>query len=104
MAELKQVKFRGTKLDFVRFQARHSIPLQLSDGEIDLVAYLFLYQDDAVKKFLEDGHSKSEKSVKNYLSTLRGKGVVVGNHLVSGLADLLVEDPSNRFFTFEITE
>lgn len=96
------VEFHGTKLDFVKFQARHSIPVHLSDGEITLVAYIFLYGKDAVTKFIEDGHSRSEKSVSNYMTSLRHKGVVAGRDLVDGL--YLSETPYNHFFTFNVAE
>lgn len=105
--DLKEVTFTGSKLDFLRFQARHSAPFHLNDGELTLIAYLFLYKEQAVKKVFEDGHFKSVKSAGNYMTTLRGKGVVVGDRLVQGLADLLVEDPTEpeiRFFTFKIVE
>jgi hypothetical protein len=105
MSEIKHIVFSGTKLDFVRFQAQHSVPFHLSEGEITLIAYLFLYKESAVKKMLADGNSKSEKSVNNYLSSLRKKGVVIGKGLAPGL--YLSESPTEpvpHIFTFEITE
>ena len=99
---LQHIRYAGTKLDFVRFQARHAIPVHLSEGEITLVAYLFLFKDLAVGKLLSDGHSKSEKSVLNYMSSLRKKGIVVGKALTEGL--YLSENPDKHYFTFELTD
>lgn len=102
MSEIIQIKFTGTKLDFIKFQVRHSIPTHLSEGEIELIAYLFLYKELAVRKMLEDGCSKSEKSLNNYLSSLRKKGVVIGKSLVSGL--YLSETPDRHYFTFSLSD
>lgn len=96
------IAFSGTRLDFVKFQVRHSVPAHLSDGEITLVAYIHLYGDEAATKFMEDGHSRSEKSVGNYMTMLRQKGVVTGKKIVDGL--YLSDTPHNHFFTFDVVQ
>lgn len=100
------VPFQGTKLEFVKFQIHNSVPSLLNDGEATLLAYLFLYPFVAKWKFIEDGHSKSDKSVDNYLSSLRKKGLVVGKGNSTAInPDLyLSESPENMIFTFSIQE
>lgn len=100
------IPFQGSKLDFVKFQIIHSVPVNMNDGEATLLAYLYLYPSSAKIKFLNDGHSSSEKSVENYLSSLRRKGVVVGKGNSTAIhPDLyLSSDPSNMVFTYQITE
>lgn len=97
------VPFRGSLVDYVKFQVRHTMFLHLNDTDITLIAYLFLYKDDAQAKFLDDGHSKSEKSVENYISRFRRIGLVTEKSILHpGL--YLTTDASNHIYTFEVYE
>ena len=98
--EKTHIQFRGSMLDFVKFQAQHSVPFHLNDGEVTLVAYMFLYGDKAVERFIADGHSRSEKSVENYMSTLRKKGLVTGKVLIPEL--YLSTEHVDHVFTFSV--
>ena len=77
VAPTKMVPFRGSLVEYIKFQVRHTVPLALNDTDLTLIAYIFLYKEDAQAKFLDDGHSKSEKSVENYISRFRKIGLVV---------------------------
>lgn len=94
------ITFRGSLLDYLRFQIRHSIPLPLSEGEITLIAYLHLYKEKASEKYRQDGHSKSEKSVDNYISKFRKDGLVFGNLLNPQL--YLSSSPNDHIYNFEV--
>ncbi len=93
------IQFEGSLVDYIKFQARYSIPIDLNDGELTLIAYKFLYGENAVEQFISDGHSKSNKSVENYLSTLRKKGLIIGKGLNPDL--YLTKDSSQHVYTFK---
>lgn len=97
----KMVPFRGSLVDYVKFQVRHTVPLVLSDTDLTLLAYIFLYKDRAQEMFLDDGHSKSDKSVENYISRFRKIGLIVGKlDLHPNL--YLSTNPADHIYTFEI--
>jgi len=98
--QLLVVAFKGTLMEYLKFQIRHCIPLSLSDGKITLLAYLHLYKEAAVEKFLTDGHSKSKQSVENYLSDFRKEGLMNGNELNTAIH--LTTDPTNYVYTFNV--
>jgi len=102
---MELITYTGTKLDFLTFQIRCAMPkgLHLNDGEVTLLAYLFLFKGSGPHQFVEDGHSKSIKSTDNYLSSLRRKGLVVGKTDINPEL-FLAEDPANYLFAFQIVE
>ena len=85
-------------LEFLKFQLKYIVPLTLNDGQLTLLAYIKLHGEDCVNKYMADGHSRSTKSVDNYLCELRKLGILTKeNKLHPGLA--LTEDPT-RFIHF----
>ena len=102
MENVIHIQFTGSLVDYIKFQAQHCVPFGLNDGELTLIAYIFLYNDQAIDKFIQDGHSKSHKSMENYMSTLRKKGLIIGKGLTPEL--YLSKDPTDHYYTFKIEQ
>lgn len=94
------ITFQGSELDFLKFQIRYSVPLSLSEGEITLLAYLFLHREKAKEKFLSSGHSKSAYSVDNYLSKFRKLGLLTGTTLNPKL--YLTTSADSHIYAFKV--
>ena len=100
--EVIHIQFEGSLVDYIKFQVRYCVPLDLSEGELTLVAYIFLYKDQATDKLLLDGRSKSHKSVENYMSSLRKKSLIIGKGLNPEL--YLSKDSTNHVYTFKVDQ
>jgi hypothetical protein len=108
-----QIEFTGDRLRYIKFQIRYSLPeylieggmrspFEVNEGELTLLAYMVMYKEAAVETFLSHGHSKSQKSVENYLSGLRKKGLVVGKEINPDLYISL--SPEGHVYTFKLTD
>lgn len=86
--------------EFLKFQLRYLIKgVKMSEGELTLLSYIFLYGESAVQKMLDDGYSKSKPSLTNYLGRLRKEGVLIeGNALHPSIN--LTTDPSEFIYYF----
>ena len=95
--------FSVSMVDFVKFQIKYiTAGVSLSDGDITLLAYVFLY-DNFVEKFMEDGHSKSKVSIGNYITRFKKEGLMVSTKKIN--PDLaLTKDPSQFIYYFVINE
>lgn len=67
------------KVVLVEFQLKWMLhPKPITGKDLKVLAYVFLYKGKAIEKMLEDGVSKSKKSLENTISTYRKLGVIQG--------------------------
>ena len=88
-------------LEFVKFQLRHIIPVTLSEGEITLAAYIHLHDLSFMDKYMSDGHSRSTKSVENYVSKLKKLGILTQDRRLNPEI-CLTKDPTRYIHFFNI--
>ena len=89
-------------LEFIKFQLRHIIPITLSEGELTLGAYIFLFDRVFLEKYMEDGHSRSTKSVENYVSKLKKLGIITQERKLN--PDIYItKDPTKFIHFFNVT-
>lgn len=68
--------------EIIKFQLSFILrQFKFNDTQLLILAYLYLHQDDATDKLLDDGILGSYQTVKNYISRLRKTGLVHGNKL-----------------------
>lgn len=78
MNDQLQIEYFFTETDYIKTQLICTLwstnyP-HISDGKLTLLAYIYLYGDNAIQKFVQDGHSKSISSVNNYIVDLKKAG------------------------------
>ena len=89
-----------TPLEFLKFQLKYIIRTVLSEGEITLLAYIYLYGDKYAERFISAGESRSRKSIENYVGKLKKIGILTkGCRLHPDL--VLTTDPSSFIYIFE---
>lgn len=90
-------------VEFVKFQFRYiASGINLGDGELTLLAYVYLY-DDFMEKFMADGHSRSKVSVGNYVTRLKKEGLMISTKELN--PDLvLTKDPSKFIYYFVLND
>lgn len=68
------------KINLVKFQLEYALRgiLKLSKTELDVLAYVYLHGRKAVEIMKEKDIVQHEKTVENYITGFRKKGVIVG--------------------------
>ena len=89
-------------LEFIKFQLKYIIPVPLSEGELTLLAYVHLYDSNYAAKFITDGHSRSSKSVDNYVGKLRKEGILTHDKKLNPQI-ALTQDPTKFLYFFDLT-
>lgn len=80
MKEFKHPKILDVNLiELITFQLDYILlDYKLKDADIKVLAYIYIYGDNAVKHVLKDNVLGSAKTVENYISSLRKVGLVHG--------------------------
>ena len=81
---MKKIKYpevlEMSKVDLTKFQLEYALRgiLKLSKTELDVLAYVFLHGRKAVEIMKEREIVMHEKTVENYITGFRKKGIIVG--------------------------
>jgi len=79
MKKIKYPNIEVNKEELVRYQLEHILKgYNLNITDLNVLTYVYLYQDKASEIMVSKGYSKSEKSVENLISKYRKLGLVQG--------------------------